>query len=223
MLASEPVVTDSAGPILDMAETCFIVLFATEFVLRLWSCTASARFGDGWRGRLRYLTSPAAFLDFLALSPALLTMVGPEAFLLRLLRLLRILRIARLGRFSKAWLHVGQALTERRHELFLTAGLAATTLLVAATLLHLVEGGVQPDAFGSIPRAMWWAVVTLTTVGYGDVYPVTVPGRLLASVTAVAGIGLIAMPTGIFAAAFSDALQRGKQTPAVGSAPGSEP
>ena len=80
-------------------------------------------------------------------------------------------------------------------------------LILSATVLYLVEGEDQREAFGSIPRAMWWAVATLTTVGYGDVYPVTVLGKVFASVTAIAGIALIAMPTGILAAAFSDAMQ----------------
>jgi voltage-gated potassium channel len=88
---------------------------------------------------------------------------------------------------------------------------AMFVLIVSSTLLYFVEGEAQPDNFGSIPRAMWWSTVTLTTVGYGDVFPVTPLGRVLAAITAVMGIGLIAMPAGILAAAFSDALQRRKQ------------
>jgi voltage-gated potassium channel len=86
--------------------------------------------------------------------------------------------------------------------------IAGVLLLVSSTLLYIVEGDGQPEAFGSIPRAMWWSIATLTTVGYGDVIPVTAIGRLLSGLTALLGIGLIAMPTGILASAFSDALQR---------------
>jgi voltage-gated potassium channel len=81
-------------------------------------------------------------------------------------------------------------------------------LLISSTFLYLVEGDAQPEAFGSIPRAMWWSIATLTTVGYGDVIPVTALGRVFSGVTAIIGIGLIAMPTGILAAAFSDGLER---------------
>jgi voltage-gated potassium channel len=81
-------------------------------------------------------------------------------------------------------------------------------LVGSSSLLYLVEAEAQPDAFGSLPRALWWSIATLTTVGYGDVTPITVLGKLFAGVTAIAGIGLIAMPTGVLAAAFSDALQR---------------
>ena len=86
--------------------------------------------------------------------------------------------------------------------------IAGIVLLVASTLMYWAEAGAQPDKFGSIPRAMWWCIVTLTTVGYGDVYPVTLLGKSLAGLVAIAGIGLIAMPTGILAAAFSDVVQR---------------
>jgi voltage-gated potassium channel len=84
--------------------------------------------------------------------------------------------------------------------------------VISSALLYLVEGGVQPDNFGSIPRAMWWSIVTLTTVGYGDVFPMTAVGRILAAITAVTGIGLIAMPAGILAASFSDAMKRQRET-----------
>jgi voltage-gated potassium channel len=104
--------------------------------------------------------------------------------------------------------HLTQALRERRYELSLTAFLAAFVMTFGAAALWWAEGEIQPDKFGSIPRAMWWATVTLTTIGYGDVFPVTPLGKVFAGLVAVAGIGLIALPTGILAAAFSDALQR---------------
>ena len=89
---------------------------------------------------------------------------------------------------------------------------AAIGLLVfGATALYLVEGHIQPDKFGSIPRSLWWAIITLTTIGYGDVYPVTVVGKIIAGFVAICGIGLIAMPTGILAAAFSDAMERSRR------------
>ena len=115
-------------------------------------------------------------------------------------QLVRILRLARLGRFSVAMRHLSQAVSERRDELLLSLMLASFVLVFAAAGMYFLEGENDPETFGCIPRAMWWSVCTLTTVGYGDIYP---HGGL----TAVAGIGLIAMPTGILAAAFSDAFQ----------------
>ncbi len=159
-------------------------------------------------GRLRYMLTPAALLDLAALLPPLLTLAGGETFLLRAARLLRILRLARLGRFSTAMQHIGVAIRSRRYELLLSLGVAFGLLLTSSTLLYLAEQEAQPENFGSIPRAMWWSIATLTTVGYGDVYPLTALGKFFAAITALTGIGLIAMPTGILAAAFSDALQR---------------
>ena len=97
---------------------------------------------------------------------------------------------------------------ERRFELVLSFGFASVVLIMCATLLFFVEGSTQPEAFGSIPRAMWWAVATLTTVGYGDVYPITALGQICASISALTSIAIIAMPTGIMAAAFSGAFLR---------------
>ena len=96
----------------------------------------------------------------------------------------------------------------RRDELILSLVAGLSLIVVAATALYLAEGGVQPEKFGSIPRALWWSVATMTTIGYGDVYPITPLGKVLASVTAILSIGLIAMPTGILAAAFSDGMDR---------------
>lgn len=119
-----------------------------------------------------------------------------------------MLRLARLGRLSNAWRLIGESVSSRRPELVLTLLAGLVVMLVSATLLYLVEGDVQPDKFGSIPRALWWAVATMTTIGYGDIYPVTPVGKLLAAIAAVTSIGLIALPTGILASAFSEALAR---------------
>jgi voltage-gated potassium channel len=109
---------------------------------------------------------------------------------------------------SRAWRHVSTAVHSRRFELGLTLGMALVAMLVSATLLYWAEGEAQPDKFGSIPRSLWWSIVTLTTVGYGDVLPITPLGKFISAVVAIIGIGIIAMPAGIMAAAFSDAIQK---------------
>jgi voltage-gated potassium channel len=160
------------------------------------------------KGRIAYALTPIAILDLLTLTPLLFTIAGSEIFLLRLVRMLRILRLAKLGRYSIAMSTIWHALRSRRYELAMSICIACAMLIISSTLLFIVESGAQPDSFGSIPRAMWWSIATLTTVGYGDVFPVTVIGRILAGATAIIGIGLIAMPTGILAASFSDALAK---------------
>lgn len=205
ILDSEPLIRTQAEPWFMRLEMLFSGLFTLEYLARLWSAGAATRW-HGLRGRVRWMFTPSAIADLLALLPGYLVLAGTEGFLLRLVRLLRVLRIVRLGRFSVALSLMGEAFRARRHELLLSVASVLVVLLVTSTLLHLVEARVQPETFGSIPRAMWWSVVTLTTVGYGDVYPVTWIGQLLAGATAIAGIGLIAMPTGILAAAFADAF-----------------
>jgi voltage-gated potassium channel len=209
IVESEATVHSGRERVFFWVEIGFASLFFAEYVLRLWVSAESPAYGGGLLlGRLRYAISPAALLDLLAVLPVLFTLYGSEVFLLRLLRLVRILRLAKLGPFSVAIVAIVEAIKSRRYELTMSLLIAGLLLLISSTLLYLVEGGVQPDIFGSIPRAMWWSVTTLTTVGYGDAVPITAAGRILAGLTAIIGIGLIAMPTGILAAAFSDALAK---------------
>ncbi|KAA5605326.1 ion transporter [Roseospira marina] len=190
-------------------------LLALEYVARVWCSVENPAWGGS---RLRYMCTPAACLDLAAVLVILTTAFASEGFLMRLAMLLRVLRIARIGRFSSAFDTLAEAVSSRAIDLVLSVGVSLTLLLLSSAAMYLVEADVQPEAFGSIPRAMWWSVATLTTVGYGDVYPVTVLGRLFAAVTAITGIGLIAMPTGILASAFSDAFQRQRQREAKAEA-----
>ena len=153
---------------------------------------------------------PHALLDLFTLVIIILSTFGASAFLLRLARVLRVLRIARLGGYSTAINLMLGAVKKRRFELNISVVAAFVLLIISSSLLYLVEGHHQPESFGSIPRAMWWSIATLTTVGYGDVYPITVLGKVFAAFTALSGIGLIALPTGILAAAVSEAIQENK-------------
>lgn len=187
-------------------------LFVLEYMARLWVTVEHPDYrGPVW-GRLKYMVSFSAVVDLLAILPLLLGLFGMEALFMRLMRVLRILRLARLGRFSVAMRELGHAVKARQFELYISLGLALLVLLLSSMMLYLLEGGVQEEAFGSIPRAMWWSVATLTTVGYGDVYPITALGRFFAALTALSGIGIIAMPTGIMAAAFSEAMQKNRKS-----------
>lgn len=208
VLESESEIRELSPAAFAYAEIVFSILFLAEFAARVWVVPERLGYGEGWRERLRYLRSWPAMLDMVALLPSLLVTLGSESFILRLFRLLRILRLGHLGRLSVAISAIVGAVVARRFELLTSLLVALVLVLVSATLLHICEGAGQPATFGSIPRAMWWAVVTLTTVGYGDVYPATPLGKLFAGLTALTGIGLIAMPTGILAAAFSDAIQK---------------
>ena len=212
ILDTEPTVSEGYGRHFRSAELLFGVIFSVEYFARLWIAPENPRWARYRFPRLRYAFSIQALIDLLAIVPTLVpSNAGAGSVLLRFFRVLRILRLAKLGRMSTAWHDLATALSERRHELLLTVSIAGFVLLVASTLMYWAEADAQPDKFGSIPRAMWWCIVTLTTVGYGDTFPVTVLGKMLSGLVAIAGIGLIAMPTGILAAAFSDVVQRRRE------------
>lgn len=212
VLETEPTLLEGRRIVFRCLEAVFGVVFLIEYIARLWIAVDLPSYQGRRCPRLRYALSPAAIIDLLALAPALLLLPGSETFLLRLVRLLRIVRIAKLGRLSRAWANLARAIHSRRSELFLTLGLAALAMLLSSTMLYWAEGEAQPDKFGSIPRAFWWAIVTLTTVGYGDVFPITVLGKIFAAAVALSGIGLIALPTSILAAAFSEVMQGARAT-----------
>lgn len=191
-----------------MLELGFGALFAAEYLARLWTCVEDRRPGErAWRRRLRFMLTPSALFDLFTIAVTFASFIGINALAFRLVRLLRILRLAKLGRMSSALTLLLETVRSRRYELTVTLGLAVTVLVLGAMALYWLEGDLQPAQFGSIPRALWWAVVTLTTIGYGDAYPVTAAGKAMAAVVAFAGIGLIAMPTGILASGFSEAVR----------------
>ena len=213
ILETEPTLRASVPWLFPMLETIFVVVFIIEYLLRLYSIGEDPRY-RGLSGRLRYIFSFWALVDLVAILPYFMGFLAHNnAFLIRLLRLMRMLRLARLGRFSQAWAGLAVALRSRSYELWLSAGVAGLLLLFSSSCLYVVEASAQPEAFGSVPRALWWSIATLTTVGYGDVTPITALGKFFAGLTAVAGIGIIAMPTGILAAAFSDAFQKAHKLP----------
>lgn len=181
-------------------------IFAIEFALRLWSEGENPAHA-GVKGRLRFLLQPVTIADVLAFLPELVAMtIYPEqtGFLFPMMRAFRLFRLFKLARYVPAFAIVGAAVRRAWAPLMASLCVAAAQLYIAAMMLYLIEGDTKPDAFGSIARAMWWAVVTLTTVGYGDVYPDTVIGRMAAGLVALAGIGIVAMPTGILASAFAE-------------------
>src|SRR5437763_505548 len=175
ILETEPSLEEVSPLGFAVAEHVFGLLFLLEYLARLWVEGENPRFG-GAMGRIRYALTPAALIDLLALLPSIAALGTTNLLFLRIFRLMRILRLARLGRFSLAMRHLTHAVAERREELFLSLVLAAIVLVFSAAALYFIEGGSNLHAFGSIPRALWWSVCTLTTVGYGEVYPPPVLG-----------------------------------------------
>ncbi|MFY8152158.1 MAG: cyclic nucleotide-gated ion channel, partial [Hyphomicrobiales bacterium] len=158
------------------------------------------------RARLAYATSLPAVIDLLATLPLAFALLGLSD--LRALLLLRLLRFFKLGRYSPGMASLAAALHAERKALFACFVVLMGVMLMAASLMHLVEHEAQPDKLGTIPDAMWWAIITLTTVGYGDVFPITAAGKAVAAVTAVLGLVMLALPVGIVATAFAQEIHR---------------
>ena len=188
-------------------EVVSILVFSVEYVLRLWSAGSLPQY-KGVRGLLRFATSPFMVVDFVSIAPFYLPFVSADLLFLRGLRLLRFPRLLKLGRYSEATRTIVAALKSKREELITLVVFAMILLLVSSSLMYFVEHDAQPGTFPSIPAAMWWGAMTLTTVGYGDVFPITPLGRLLASVIAGIGIALFALPAGLLGSAFLEQVQR---------------
>lgn len=177
-------------------------IFTVEYVLRVWTCVEDPRYCAPFTGRLRYIRSPLAILDLLAI----LAYFAPvDLRFLRIFRLSRLFRVLHLEVFNRAMQAILDAIGRRRHLLYVSVTMMATAVYCTAVLLYTVEHAAQPDKFSSIPATVWWAVETLTTIGYGDIAPVTPLGKALTSVIAIFGIGIFALPTAVLTAAILDA------------------
>jgi voltage-gated potassium channel len=196
---------------LDRFESFTVYVFALEYVVRLWCSLEDPRIGSRrpLAGRLHYALRPMMIVDLLSFLPFLLLgAFGGAALALRSFRILRLLRLLKIARYSPAVPALLGVLYAERRALTGTLILLLCVLCISGELMHLAEGSAQPGAFGTLPDGIYWAMTTLSTVGYGDKVPVTMLGRLVASLTMVTGLVLFAMPIGIIATGFVDSLQR---------------
>jgi voltage-gated potassium channel len=189
-------------------ELLSLLVFTFEYGLRMWVAVEHAPYlhSDGWKARLKYATSPVGIIDLFAVLPFWLAFVLPAE--LKILLVFRIIRFLKLTRYSPGMRSLLDVLYAERRALFGCLVILIGATLVAATAMHIVERHVQPEKFGTIPDAMWWAIVTLGTIGYGDVVPVTPLGRVIAAATIFAGLIMVALPVGIVATAFANEIHR---------------
>ncbi|MBU3679987.1 MAG: ion transporter [Candidatus Kapabacteria bacterium] len=219
VIESEPGLSDSAMSILSVADQLFLVLFSVEYLLRLWSCVAEPEYADPLWGRLRYMLRPMMIIDLLAIAPMILLGMGLDLRSLRMFRLVRLFRVLKMSRYISAVERLGRVFQRQRSQLSLAFGVVMFLLLLSSTLMYEVEHDAQPQAFSSISATMWWAVASLTTVGYGDIYPITPLGKFLAGIVAILGVGLVALPAGILASGFSEVSEedhRSRKCPQCG-------
>lgn len=186
-----------------------VAVFSLEYALRLWTCTLDKKYSAPFRGRLRFALTPLALIDLLAVLPFYLPMLLPfDLKFIRVIRLFRFFRLFKMARYSRAFSTIGNVFRAKKEELGITIFVVAVLLVLASSLMFFIEHPIQPRVFSSIPASMWWGVATLTTIGYGDVYPVTPLGKFLGAFIAFLGIGVFALPTGILASGFAEELKR---------------
>jgi voltage-gated potassium channel len=184
-------------------------IFAVEYFVRLWTVVEDPRYAHPVWGRIRYSFTPIAIFDLLAFLPFFLPFVHPDLMFLRSVRLFRLLRIFKVTRYVHAMHYITDVIRDRAEELLISFTFMLFMLIVFSGIMYNLEHVAQPEAFSSIPQTMWWTIITLTTVGYGDVYPVTALGKVCAALTAVTGLGLFAIPTAILVSGFNEKM--GKQ------------
>jgi len=197
------------GIYFDLFELFSIILFSIEYLLRIWANGASLPSGQGnsWRGRKAYILSFYGLIDLAALAPYFLQVLIPGLDL-RVIRAVRLLRVFKISHYSTAIEDLVQAIYEERRSFAATLYLLLITILITSSLMYFAEHEAQPEMFASIPDAIYWAVITLTTVGYGDFTPVTWLGRVISLITAFLGVCTVAILTGIVASAFANQMAR---------------
>ena len=207
-LESVPALARDYHVIFASIEYVALAVFTIEYGLRIWVAREHGphRHLTPFRARLKYMLSPEGLVDLVAVLPFWFAPLLPDD--LRMLQVLRIFRFFKIARYSPAMRSLLDVLYRERRALFGCIVITVGAALVSAALMHLAEGHVQPDKLGTIPDALWWAIVTVGTIGYGDVVPVTTVGKLIATGTIFLGLIMMALPVGIIAKAFADQVHR---------------
>ena len=208
ILESVDFIGNAFGNELKAFETFAIIFFSIEFLLRFWS--SGSRYKDSdWKGRKEYVMSFHGLIDLISILPFYFQFLAPGLNLI-ILRILRLTRLLKLSHYSTALEDLAAAIYAERRSFSAVLYLLSIAIVASSSLMYYAEAAVQPDKLASIPHAIYWSIITLTTVGYGDVSPITVAGKIIAAVTAFLGVATLAIFSGIVATSFSNQLARKK-------------
>lgn len=188
-----------------------VIAFTIEYGLRVWSSVEDPKYRDPLWGRLKYMASAWALVDLLAILPFYVTFFTTDFGLVRILRLLRVVRLYRISKYSRALNMIKSAVRYTREELIISYAFLLFAMLISSSIIYYLEHAAQPEVFSSIPASLWWGVVTMTTLGYGDVYPITALGKLFGGFIAILGVALFSLPTGILASGFIEQINEAKR------------
>jgi len=210
MLDTNPAISAEYHTTLRMIEIISTIMFTIEYILRFWSCVTRAMYRGRITGRLKWMRTPLAIVDLIAILPFYLALMGLDPDIAHMLSLLRIFRIVKLVRYSSSLKMISNVLKFSRHELFMAGVLLLLLTIVSSALMYLFEHKIQPVDFRDIFTSMWWTVMTITNVGYGDVVPKSGAGQIVGSFVAILGIAVFALPTAILGASFMREIQNRK-------------
>lgn len=194
-----------------------VAVFSAEYILRLWTCNLNERFRQPIKGRIRFALTPLAVIDLLAILPFYLAAILlVDLRFIRILRLFRILRVLKVARYSESIRNIARVIIGKKEELFMSVFILLIVLIMSSSLMYFVENSAQPEAFSSIPASMWWGIITLTTIGYGDIYPITPLGKFLGGIIAIIGIGMIALPAAVIVSGYFKQQEETRKCPHCG-------
>jgi len=212
ILASYAPLRERFGIVFTVFEIFTIIIFSVEYLLRVWIADLKYPKLSKLKARLKFTCSPMGLVDLVAILPFYLPfLLIFDLRFIRLLRILRLLRVLKLKRHSRALKIIVKIFSEKRSELSITLFVTFILLLLSSSVMYNLENEAQPDKFPDIISTFWWAIATLTTVGYGDVFPITPLGKFFGGIIALLGIGMVALPTGIISAAFIEGLEKEKK------------
>lgn len=210
LIESIPGVYEQYQSQFDQFEIFTVVFFTIEYLARLYSIVEKKGYEDPVKGRWKFMKTPLAVVDLLSFAPFYLVFLPIDLRFLRVIRLLALFRMFKIARYLHALEIFKKVIYDRREQLVLTIIFILFILIIISSLMYYVENPYQPLVFSSIPATMWWGVATLTTVGYGDMIPLTALGKILSGIFAIAGFGLLALPAGILSAGFFENMHTPK-------------
>ncbi|MGN8939385.1 ion transporter [Bittarella sp. HCP28S3_D9] len=206
-------ISNSLRTIFSQIETVSVIIFTCEYILRVWTADLLYPNAGPVVSRLKYIFSFMAIIDLLAILPFYIPFVIPvDLRVLRMLRVIRLLRLFKVNRYTNALSKIGEVFKRKASQLFSSMFVVFLLMVIASVIMYNVENSAQPEVFNNAFSGLWWAVATLTTVGYGDIYPITVAGKILSAIIAVLGIGLVAVPTGIISSGFMEQIEQEKKS-----------